>query len=100
MQDRLFYFWQAIRHIITPILQFINRLKDAATVPEVSNHCINHTVSTEHDSTRQLQLKFNVFRYLVAEQKCNTQCKDKDPDGRTPLHYACASGQLNIVQCL
>ena len=96
MQDRLFYFWQAIRHIITPILQFINRLKDAATVPEVSNHCINHTVSTEHDSTRQLQLKFNVFRYLVAEQKCNTQCKDKD--GRTPLHYACASGQVNIVQ--
>ena len=34
--------------------------------------------------------------YIVVRQKCNTQCKDKD--GLTPLHYACASGQLNIVQ--
>jgi len=53
----------------------------------------------ECENKSQLKLKsrkFDVFKYLVTEQKCEVQCKDKD--GHSPLHYACASGQLSIVQ--
>ena len=101
VQDRFSYIWQAISYILTPILQFINRSKNTAAVSGVSNHDISHAAGIEHDSRSQVQLKsckFAVFKYLVAEQKCITQCKDKD--GETPLHYACASGQLDIVQYL
>ena len=93
----LFYVWQVIIYpLLTLISQFIN---NAATVPGVSNPYVTRGI--DHDSGGHLDLKsrkFNVFNYLVVEQKCNVQCEDKD--GRTPLHYACASGQLNIVQYL
>jgi len=75
----------------------MKRFINGVTIPEVSNCDISH--KKEHDSRNQLQLKshkFDVFRYLVTEQKCEIQCKDND--GQTPLHYACASGQLDIVQ--
>ena len=63
------------------------------------NPTVSHTLRFVFDSNYQLELKsrkIGIFKYLVVEQKCNVQCEDKD--GRTPLHYACASGQLDIVQ--
>ena len=91
----LSYIWKGIIYPITLILQFLTTLTSAS----VSNPDISHTLGFKYDSRNQLELKsckFDTFKYLVAEWKCSVQCKDKD--GLTPLHYACESGQLNIVQ--
>ena len=45
---------------------------------------------------KSINLNLDVVKYLITEHNCNPQCTDKE--GRTPLHYACASGQLKIVQ--
>ena len=37
----------------------------------------------------------DVVKYLISEHNCNPQCTDKE--GLTPLHYACAGGQREIV---
>ena len=97
-RGKLFHIWQAITYPVICIWRFMNRSKTAMTVPGISIHDVSDTVRTEHDRS-QLNLKsckFDVFNYLVAQQKCEAQCKDND--GQTPLHYACASGQLDIVQ--
>ena len=98
VQGMLYHLWQTISYLLS---QFFCRFKNVATAPGVSNSDVSHTLRTEHNSTFQLELKsdnFNVFKYLTFKHNCNAQCKDKD--GLTPLHYACASGQLNIVQYL
>ena len=99
-QGVLFYIWQTINYPIMLFLQLMSTFKSAATVPEVT--CPDATPRIDRGHSRsQLELKshkFDIFKYLVVEQKCATQCKDKN--GHTPLHYACESGQLDIVQYL
>ena len=68
----------------------------SALNPDVT---VSHTLRIVFDSNYQLELKsckIDIFKYLVSEQKCDVQYKDRD--GLTPLHYACSSGQLDIVQ--
>ena len=38
----------------------------------------------------------DIVKYLITEHKCNPHCINEE--GQTPLHYACASGQLEVVQ--
>ena len=89
-QGMLSNFLQAI---IYPFLPFVQCLKRSTAVADTE------VLNSDCDSRSQLELKsakFDIFKYLVVEQKCETQCKDKD--GYTPLHCACESGQLDIVQ--
>ena len=62
-----------------------------------------NTKSADHDnrSIKEQLTAYNnscldVVKYLITEHNCNPQCTDKE--GLTPLHYACAGGQLEIVQ--
>ena len=92
-QGMLAYIWQVI---ITLISHFANGVKNDATAP---NPHVSHSLRIDCNIASELDLnKFMIFKYLLVEQKCTTDCKDKD--GYTPLHYACASGQRNIVQYL
>ena len=56
---------------------------------------VNHNKSDEQATPYNLRC-LDVVKYLITEHNCNPQCKDKK--GQTPLHYACASGLLEIVQ--
>ena len=61
---------------------------------ELSNHD-----TTNHDEQQPAAYNlrcFDLVKYLITEHKCNPQCRDEE--GQTPLHYACASGLLEIVQ--
>ena len=81
------------------ILQLVNGFRSAATVPGVSNPDVMLRIN--NDTRSQLELKcckFDTYKYLVVEQKCSAHCEDND--GQTPLHYACASGQFDIVKHL
>ena len=40
----------------------------------------------------------DIVRYLVGEQQCDVECRDKN--GNTPLHYAAHGGRLDTMQCL
>ena len=88
----LLYIWQAIVYPLTLLAQ---TLPDP--VDDQSDVGITGGISMADFETRQPTNRYlNVVKYLIAELNCNPQCTDKE--GRNPLHYACASGQLQIVQ--
>ena len=104
-QGMFFNIWQVIVYPFMVIIQLVNRLT-AASGPEVRIECEERSqleLRMECDNKSQLELKsckFELFKYLVAEQKCQVQRNDEDKDVRTPFHYACASGQLSIAHYL
>ena len=58
---------------------------------------VNHINRSNEEQASPYNLRcFDVVNYLITEHNCNPQCTDKE--GQTPLHYACASGLLEIVQ--
>ena len=95
MHGMLSNIWQAIGN---PFITFLNALLYASTVSVASSPDVSHTPRRGRSHSEFISHKWNIFKYLVVEQKCKPQCKDKN--GQTPLHYACASGQLKIVQYL
>ena len=98
-QGVLFHIWQALIYPFMLIMQLVSKFQGDVTLPGELNAFV--TQGIDHDSRSLLELKshkLEIFKYLVAEHKCRVQCQDKL--GQTPLHYACASGQLNIVQYL
>ena len=61
---------------------------------ELSNH--DMTNHKEQQTAAYNYRPLDVVKYLISEHQCNPQCTDKE--GLTPLHYACAGGQLEIVK--
>ena len=67
-------------------------------ISDSGNELSNHDM-TNHDEQQPTAYNlrcFDLVKYFITEHKCDPQCADKK--GQTPLHYACASGLLEIVQ--
>ena len=70
----------------------------ACKISNPANELSNHDM-TNHDEQQPAAYNFrslDFVKYLISEHQCNPQCTDKK--GLTPLHYACAGGQLDIVK--
>ena len=66
---------------------------------DITNYIMNtnnNTRSYEEQATPYNLRCLDIVKYLINEHNCNPQCRDKE--GKTPLHYASASGKLEIVQ--
>ena len=98
----LLHIWQVIVFPVTMISHLLTNLVPGFPNPakQVYNYDILSDVMwANHKSKSGEQSKnpnLDVVKYLINEHKCNPQCADEE--GQTPLHYACASGQLEIVQ--
>ena len=94
LQRILFCTWQAIVNLLTILTQVLQRSTTAHSDPnnlldQHRNASLNNQCVTHH---------LDVVKYLITEHKCSLQCTDNE--GRIPLHYACASGKLEMVQYL
>ena len=98
----LLHIWQAIICPVTMVTQILTNLVPG--FPNPAKQMYNYEILSDamwanHKSRSGEQSKnpnHDVLKYLINEHMCNPQCRDKE--GQTPLHYACANGQLEIVQ--
>ena len=98
----LLHIWQAIIFPVTRVTQLLTNLVPGFPNPakQINNYDIlSDAMWANRKKRSDEQFKnpnLDIVKYLITEHKCNPQCRDKE--GQTPLHYACASGQLEIVQ--
>ena len=99
--DILLHIWHAIIFPVTMVTQLLTNLVPG--FPNPAKQTYNYEILSDamwanrKKSGEQPQNpNLDVVKYLINEHKCNPQCRDKE--GQTPLHYACVSGQLEIVQ--
>ena len=98
----LLHIWHAIIFPVTMVTQlltnfvpgFPNPTKQMKNYDILSDAMWANCESRSGEETTTPNL--DVVKYLIDEHNCNPQCRDKE--GQTPLHYACASGQLEIVR--
>ena len=97
----LLHIWHAIIFPVTMVTQLLTKFVPGFPNPakQMYNYeILSDAVWANNQATNEQPKKPNldVVKYLITEHKCNPQCRDKE--GQIPLHYACASGQLEIVQ--
>ena len=100
----LLHIWHIIMFSVTLLAQIFSKFISENFNRKSTGHDITaDALSAIHVSRSSVQQHANfdqqyldIVKYLITEHKCNPQCKDKE--GQTLLHYACAGGQLEIVQ--
>ena len=100
----LLHIWHIIMFSVTVLAQVFSKFISENFNRKSTSHDITaDALSAIHEGRSSVQQHANfdqqyldIVNYLITEHNCNPQCRDKE--GQTPLHYACASGQLEIVQ--
>ena len=87
-------FSNVLPKILSGISNSANKLSDYDITSGARS--ASHNKSEEVQATPYNLRCLDVVQYLITKHKCNPHCGDKE--GQTPLHYACASGLLEIVQ--
>ena len=88
-----------LSNVLPKILPRVSNSENEPFIYEITNDIMQanpNTRSDEQQATPYNLRCLNVVKYLISEHRCNPQCTDEK--GQTPLHYACASGKLEIVQ--
>ena len=100
IKQTLFHIWRAVIFPITLLSKILEMFAPQFSDKEmymygiVNDPMLSNNENESGDQPTNCHL--DVAKYLITEHNCNPQCKDKK--GLTPLHYACESGQLDIVQ--
>ena len=88
-----------LSNVLPKILPRVSNSDSELFIYDITNDIMqaSHDTRSDEQQVAPYNLRcLDVVKYLITEHKCNPQCTDEE--GQTPLHYACASGKLEIVQ--
>ena len=90
---------KVLSNVLPKVLPKFSNSDNELFIYDITNDIINTNHNPRSDEEQATPYNFrclDIVKYLITEHNCNPQCTDKE--GETPLHYACGSGQLEIVQ--
>ena len=88
-----------LSNVLPKILPTVSNSDSELFIYEITNDIMqaDHDKRSAEEQATPYNLRcLDIVKYLITEHKCKPQYTDEE--GQTPLHYACASGKLEIVQ--